>query len=140
MLLSQEALNRSRRQPVALVLVLLLSLMLSCLPFVSFAANRLVAGQPLMFWQTAHGMGILPLLALLWLLVWARPTRVRFALQLMSAALLLAAMIWLSGDQARILAEPGQPVSAHPFCKRHVVRQCRHVVADHGYRTGVNPS
>ncbi|WP_410515560.1 ABC transporter permease [Pantoea allii] len=115
MLLSQEALNRSRRQPVALVLVLLLSLMLSCLPFVSFAANRLVAGQPLMFWQTAHGMGILPLLALLWLLVWARPTRVRFALQLMSAALLLAAMIWLSGDQARILAEQGSQLARTRF-------------------------
>ncbi len=102
MWLSREAISRPRQQPVALVLIMLLSLTSGCLPFVSFAANRLVAGQPVMLWQMAHGMALLPPLALLWLLLWARPTGFRCALQLISAGLVLAVMIWLSGDQARL--------------------------------------
>ena len=115
MWLSREAISRPRQQPVALVLIMLLSLTSGCLPFVSFAANRLVAGQPVMLWQMSHGMALLPPLALLWLLLWARQTGFRCALQLMSAGLVLAVMIWLSGDQARVLAGQGSRLARTSF-------------------------
>ncbi|MDI3363845.1 ABC transporter permease [Pantoea sp. V108_6] len=115
MWLSREAISRPRQQPVALVLIMLLSLTSGCLPFVSFAANRLVAGQPVMLWQMAHGMALLPPLALLWLLLWARPTGFRYTLQLISAGLVLAVMIWLSGDQARVLAGQGSRLARTSF-------------------------
>jgi len=54
--------NRPRQQPVLLVLTLLITLALGALPLLSYAANRLVSGQPLMLWQvTAGWLLLLPL-------------------------------------------------------------------------------
>ncbi len=65
MALSRDAMLAARRQPVALLLLLLLSLALYWLPFLSYAPNRLVSGQPLMLGQVSDaGWLALPLAAL----------------------------------------------------------------------------
>lgn len=101
--------------PVPLLLLALLSLTLSSLPFLTYAANRLVSGQPLTLWQIAHsGLLWLPL-ALLWLLAVRRPTTATPLLMLLLAQLLLAGMIFLSGQHAAALAQQGSRLARTAF-------------------------
>ncbi|MGK3140747.1 ABC transporter permease [Pantoea sp. C2G6] len=113
--ISRDAIRRPGQQPVALLLLVLLSLALTALPFLNYAPNRLVAGEPLMGWQLS-GFGVLLLpLAALWLLLWRQPTRVTLLLALLLAELLLAAILWLSGHQATLLSQQGSRLARTSF-------------------------
>lgn len=115
MQISREAIRRPVEQPVALLLLTLLSLALVALPFLNFAPNRLVAGEPLMGWQISRfGLLLLPLLTL-WLLLWRHPTRITLMLALLAAELMLAAIIWLSGHQATLLSQQGSRLARTSF-------------------------
>ncbi len=101
--------------PVPLLLLALLSLTLSTLPFLTYAANRLVSGQPLTLWQIAHG-GLLWLpLGLLWLLAVRRPSASSHLFMLLLAELLLAGMIFLGGRHAAALAAEGSRLARTAF-------------------------
>lgn len=115
MQISREAIRRPVEQPVALLLLTLLTLALVALPFLNFAPNRLVAGEPLMGWQISRfGLLLLPLLTL-WLLLWRQPTRITLMLALLAAELMLAAIIWLSGHQATLLSQQGSRLARASF-------------------------
>lgn len=115
MQISREAIRRPVEQPVALLLLTLLSLALVALPFLNFAPNRLVAGEPLMGWQISRfGLLLLPLVTL-WLLLWRHPTRITLMLALLAAELMLAAIIWLSGHQATLLSQQGSRLARTSF-------------------------
>ncbi len=115
MQISREAIRRPVEQPVALLLLTLLTLALVALPFLNFAPNRLVAGEPLMGWQISRfGLLLLPLLTL-WLLLWRHPTRITLMLALLAAELMLAAIIWLSGHQATLLSQQGSRLARTSF-------------------------
>ncbi|MGC0806570.1 ABC transporter permease [Pantoea agglomerans] len=115
MQISREAISRPVEQPVALLLLTLLTLALVALPFLNFAPNRLVAGEPLMGWQISRfGLLLLPLLTL-WLLLWRHPTRITLMLALLAAELMLAAIIWLSGHQATLLSQQGSRLARTSF-------------------------
>ena len=101
--------------PVPLLLLALLSITLSSLPFLTYAANRLVSGQPLTLWQIAHGWLLLLPLALLWLLAARRPMASTRLLMLLLAELLLAGMIFLSGQHAASLALQGSALARTAF-------------------------
>ena len=115
MRISREAIRRPGQQPVALLLLVLLSLSLVALPFLTFAPNRLVAGEPMMGWQISQSAVVLPPLAVLWLLLWFPPSRISLSLALLSAELMLAAMIWLSGNQATLLSQHGSRLARTSF-------------------------
>lgn len=115
MVLSREAIRRPLQQPVALLLLTLLSLALAALPFLDFAPNRLVAGEPLMGSQISRfGLLLVPLLTL-WLLLWRPPTRINLVLALLAAQLMLAAILWLSGHQATLLSQQGSRLARTSF-------------------------
>ncbi|WP_039659242.1 MULTISPECIES: ABC transporter permease [Pantoea] len=115
MLIARDAIRRPAQQPVALLLLTLLSLALVTLPFLNFAPNRLVAGEPLMSWQVSSaGLLLLPLM-MLWLLLWRLPGRTTLILALLAAELLLAAMLWLSGHQATLLSQQGSRLARTSF-------------------------
>ncbi len=115
MQISREAIRLPVEQPVALLLLTLLTLALVALPFLNFAPNRLVAGEPLMGWQISRfGLLLLPLLTL-WLLLWRHPTRITLMLALLAAELMLAAIIWLSGHQATLLSQQGSRLARTSF-------------------------
>ncbi|KAF6680165.1 ABC transporter permease [Pantoea sp. EKM21T] len=115
MQISREAIRRPVDQPVALLLLTLLSLALVALPFLNFAPNRLVAGEPLMGWQISRfGLLLLPLVTL-WLLLWRHPTRIMLMLALLAAELMLASIIWLSGHQATLLSQQGSRLARTSF-------------------------
>ncbi|MBD8195328.1 ABC transporter permease [Pantoea agglomerans] len=115
MQISREAIRRPVEQPVALLLLTLLSLALVALPFLNFAPNRLVAGEPLMGWQISRfGLLLLPLVTL-WLLLWRHPTRITLMLALLAAELMLAVIIWLSGHQATLLSQQGSRLARTSF-------------------------
>ena len=115
MQISRDAIRRPAQQPVALLLLTLLSLALVTLPFLNFAPNRLVAGEPLMGWQiNRFGLLLLPLVTL-WLLLWRQPARVTLMVALLAAELLLAAIIWLSGHQATLLSQQGSRLARTSF-------------------------
>jgi osmoprotectant transport system permease protein len=115
MQMSREAIRRPVEQPVALLLLTLLSLALVALPFLNFAPNRLVAGEPLMGWQISRfGLLLLPLVTL-WLLLWRQPIRITLMLALLAAELMLAAIIWLSGHQATLLSQQGSRLARTSF-------------------------
>ena len=115
MQISREAIRRPVEQPVALLLLTLLSLALVALPFLNFAPNRLVAGEPLMGWQISRfGLLLLPLVTL-WLLLWRHPTRIMLMLALLAAELMLASIIWLSGHQATLLSQQGSRLARTSF-------------------------
>lgn len=115
MALLREAMLPARRQPVALLLLLLLSLALYWLPFLSYAPNRLVSGQPLMLGQVSDAGWLALPLAALWLLLWARPTRAALALMLLACDALLTGMVWLSGHEAARLAAQGSALARTSF-------------------------
>ncbi|MDO6409372.1 ABC transporter permease [Pantoea phytobeneficialis] len=103
-----------RPQPVLLVLVVLISVALAALPMLTYAANRLVSGQPLMLWQIPlGGYLLLPLLAL-WLLVFL-PTRRSALLLLLGCECLFVLLVWLSGHQATLLAQSGSRLARTAF-------------------------
>lgn len=107
--------QRPRQQPVILLLVVLLSLTFATLPLLSYAANRLVSGQPLLLWQIPLGGGLLlPLLAL-WLLLLCQPGRRSALLLLVSAECLFTLLIWLGGHQATLLAQSGSRLARTAF-------------------------
>jgi osmoprotectant transport system permease protein len=115
MQISREAIRRPVEQPVALLLLTLLTLALVALPFLNFAPNRLVAGEPLMGWQISRfGLLLLPLVTL-WLLLWRHPGRITLMLALLAAELMLAAIIWLSGHQATLLSQQGSRLARTSF-------------------------
>lgn len=115
MQISREAIRRPVEQPVALLLLTLLTLALVALPFLNFAPNRLVAGEPLMGWQISRfGLLLLPLVTL-WLLLWRHPTRITLMLALLAAELMLAVIIWLSGHQATLLSQQGSRLARTSF-------------------------
>ncbi len=115
MQISREAIRRPVDQPVALLLLTLLSLALVALPFLNFAPNRLVAGEPLMSWQISRfGLLLLPL-ATLWLLLWRSPGRSTLIVALLAAELMLAAIVWLSGHQATLLSQQGSRLARTSF-------------------------
>lgn len=101
--------------PVPLLLLALLSITLSSLPFLTYAANRLVSGQPLTLWQIAHGWLLLLPLAMLWLLAVRRSAASSDFLMLLLAELLLAGMIFLSGQHAAALAAQGSSLARTAF-------------------------
>lgn len=115
MFLSRDAMYRPRHSPVALLLVIMIVISLTGLPFLNYAANRLVAGQALMLWQTSHAAVLLLPLALLIVLLWCKPARVTLLLSLLAGELLLAGMIWLSGNQAALMASQGSPLALTSF-------------------------
>lgn len=115
MFLSRDAMYRPRHSPVALLLVIMIVISLTGLPFLNYAANRLVAGQALMLWQTSHAAVLLLPLALLIVLLWCKPARVTLLLSLLAGELLLAGMIWLSGNQAALMASQGSPLARTSF-------------------------
>lgn len=115
MLLSRDAIIRPRHSPVALLLVVVIIISLVSLPFLKYAANRLVGGQPLMLWHIKDAAMLLPPLALLLGLLWCKSSRTTLLLSLLASEVLLAGMIWLSGHQATLLADQGSPLARTSF-------------------------
>ncbi|WP_312464746.1 ABC transporter permease [Pantoea endophytica] len=106
---------RPRQQPVLLVLIALITLALFALPLLSFAANRLVSGQPLTFWQVTNSILLFIPLLWLWLSLWWPPRRIHAISVLLAAEVLLALLIWLAGQQATQLANSGSPLARTAF-------------------------
>lgn len=102
---------------VLLLLLILQLLALGLLPFLSYAPNRLVSGQPLMLWSLLSGVSWLLLLplALLLVLVFLRPQRLTLLLVVAFSELLLTLLVALSGQQAALLAQQGSPLARTAF-------------------------
>ncbi len=106
---------RPRQQPVLLVLAVLITLALVALPLLSYAANRLVSGQPLLLWQVSHsGLLLLPL-CFLWLGLWFPAGRRNAVMMLLAADALLALLLWIAGQHASLLATSGSPLARTAF-------------------------
>lgn len=105
------------RNRVLLLLTLLLIAALFALPFVSFAPNRLVSGQPVMLPALLHGAGwlILLILLLLLLLVWQSLKRPTFILTLALSEILLTLLVALGGHAAQMLAGQGSTLARTGF-------------------------
>lgn len=105
------------RNRVLLLLTLLLIAALFALPFVSFAPNRLVSGQPVMLPALLHGAGwlILLILPLLLLLVWQSLKRPTFILTLALSEILLTLLVALGGHAAQMLAGQGSALARTGF-------------------------
>jgi osmoprotectant transport system permease protein len=108
-------LSRPRQQPVLLVLTLLITLALATLPLLSFAANRLVSGQPLMLWQVAQSWLLLLPLLWLWQGLWWKPRRRNLVMALLDAEILFALLIFIGGHMAAQLATDGSPLARTAF-------------------------
>ncbi|MDI9221025.1 ABC transporter permease [Pantoea sp. EA-12] len=102
---------RPRQQPVLLVLTLLITLALFALPLLSFAANRLVSGQPLMLWQVAQSWWVLLPLLVLWLGLWCQPRRYPQLMAMLAAEVMLALLVGIAGHAASALANGGSPLA-----------------------------
>ncbi|MBP2170473.1 osmoprotectant transport system permease protein [Erwinia toletana] len=102
---------------VLLVLMLLMLIAISTLPFLTYAANRLVSGQPLMLWSLLDGVNgllLLPVL-LLFLLAWRPVTRGNLTLVVILSEILLTLLVAFSGHQATTLAQQGSPLARTAF-------------------------
>lgn len=108
-------LSRPRQQPVLLVLTLLITLALIALPLLSFAANRLVSGQPLMLWQVTQSWLLLLPLLWLWQGLWWKPRRLNLVMALLDAEILFALLIFIGGQTAAQLANNGSPLARTAF-------------------------
>jgi len=108
-------LSRPRQQPVLLVLTLLITLALATLPLLSFAANRLVSGQPLMLWQVTQSWLLLLPLLWLWQGLWWKPRRCNLVMALLDAEILFALLIFIGGQTAAQLANSGSPLARTAF-------------------------
>ncbi|WP_426816702.1 ABC transporter permease [Winslowiella sp. 2C04] len=102
---------------VLLTLALLLGLALAALPFLTYAPNRLVSGEPLALWSLLQGSDRLLLLpvALLLLCAWWPVSRLNLALIVICSELLLTLMLALSGREATALAQQGSPLARTAF-------------------------
>jgi osmoprotectant transport system permease protein len=105
------------RNRVLLLLIVLLAAALFFLPFVSFAPNRLVSGQPVMLSQLLHGAGwlILLIVPLLVLLAWQPLNRPVLILTLALSEILLTLLVALGGHAAETLAGQGSALSRTSF-------------------------
>lgn len=108
-------LSRPRQQPVLLVLTLLITCALLALPLLSFAANRLVSGQPLMLWQVTQSWLLLLPLLWLWQGLWWKPRRLNLVMALLDAEILFALLIFIGGQTAAQLANNGSPLARTAF-------------------------
>lgn len=108
-------LSRPRQQPVLLVLTLLITLALIALPLLSFAANRLVSGQPLMLWQVTQSWLLLLPLLWLWQGLWWKPRRLNLVMALLDAEILFALLIFIGGQTAAQLANNGSTLARTAF-------------------------
>ncbi|HAU5564250.1 TPA: ABC transporter permease [Serratia fonticola] len=106
---------RPHQQPVLLVLTLLITLALATLPLLSFAANRLVSGQPLMLWQVAQSWLLLLPLLWLWQGLWWKLRRRNLVMALLDAEILFALLIFIGGQTAAQLANNGSPLARTAF-------------------------
>lgn len=98
---------------VTLTLALLLTAALTALPFLNWAPNRLVSGQPLGLQQVANGLGwwlLLPALLLMLLAFWPQK-RASLALTLLCSETLFIALIAAGGYAAASLAQQGHPLA-----------------------------
>lgn len=98
-----------------LVLTLLITLTLFALPLLSFAANRLVSGQPLMLWQVAQSWWLLLPLLVLWLGLWCQPHRYNLLIAMLAAEVMLALLVAIAGHAASSLANGGSPLARTAF-------------------------
>ncbi|ORM67719.1 ABC transporter permease [Pantoea rwandensis] len=104
-----------RQQPVLLTLTLLITLALFAMPLLSFAANRLVSGQPLMLWQVAQSWLLLLPLLVLWLRLWWQPSRRNAFVALLATEVLFALLVALGGHTASALANGGSTLARTAF-------------------------
>lgn len=111
----RQLLLRPGRQPVTLLLTALITLTLLMLPFLRFAANRLVSGEPLMVWQVAHAGWLALPVAVLWLSLFGPPGRRTALLTLLGAQGLFALLIGLGGSGASELARSSSPLARTAF-------------------------
>ena len=98
-----------------LVLTLLITLALIALPLLSFAANRLVSGQPLMLWQVTQSWLLLLPLLWLWQGLWWKPRRLNLVMALLDAEILFTLLIFIGGQTAAQLANNGSPLARTAF-------------------------
>lgn len=108
-------LRQPRQQPVLLVLTLLITLALLALPLLSYAANRLVSGQPLMLWQVSQSWLLGLPLVVLWLGLWGAVCRRNLLITLLAADVLFALFIGIGGHTATVLANSGSPLARTAF-------------------------
>lgn len=104
-----------RQQPVLLTLTLLITLALFALPLLSFAANRLVSGQPLMLWQVAQSWLLLLPLLVLWLRLWWQSSRRNAFVALLATEVLFALLVAIGGYTASALANSGSTLARTAF-------------------------
>jgi osmoprotectant transport system permease protein len=100
---------------VLLVLTLLITLALIALPLLSFAANRLVSGQPLMLWQVTQSWLLLLPLLWLWQGLWWKPRCLNLVMALLDTEILFALLIFIGGQTAAQLANNGSPLARTAF-------------------------
>lgn len=98
---------------VLLTLAVLLAVAAASLPFLNYAPNRLVSGQPLPLHQLLHGVQWLlavPVMLLL-LLAFLPVSRRHLVLALLLSEGLFIALIAFSGHQATLLSQQGSPLA-----------------------------
>ena len=98
-----------------LVLTLLITCALLGLPLLSFAANRLVSGQPLMLWQVAQSWLLLLPLLWLWQGLWWKPRRLNLVMALLDAEIHFVLLMFIGGQTAAQLANNGSPLARTAF-------------------------
>ncbi|MDU4092864.1 MAG: ABC transporter permease, partial [Pantoea sp.] len=105
------------RNRVLLLLTALLIAALFALPFISYAPNRLVSGQPVMLPELLQGAGwlILLILPLLLLLAWQPLNRPTLILTLLLSEILLVLLVALGGHAAQTLAGQGSALARTGF-------------------------
>lgn len=98
---------------VLLTLAVLLAVAAASLPFLNYAPNRLVSGQPLPLHQLLQGVQwLLPVTVILLLLLAFLPvTRRHLVLTLLLSEGLFIALIAFSGHQATLLSQQGSPLA-----------------------------
>lgn len=98
---------------VLLTLAVLLAIAAASLPFLNYAPNRLVSGQPLPLHQLLQGVQwLLPVPVILLLLLAFLPvSRRHLVLTLLLSEGLFIALIAFSGHQATLLSQQGSPLA-----------------------------
>jgi osmoprotectant transport system permease protein len=103
--------------PVQAALSVVAVLALLGLPFLKIAPNRLVSGEPFFFWALLQGpstpLAMLQLGALAALVTTSllRPGRVLAGLVAAASIGSIAGLLWLAGDQARLVAQTASPLA-----------------------------
>lgn len=97
---------------VLLTLAVLLAVAAASLPFLNYAPNRLVSGQPLPLHQLLQGVQwLLPVPVMLLLLAFLPVSRRHLVLALLLSEGLFIALIAFSGHQATSLSQQGSPLA-----------------------------